>query len=47
MAQNTDMCIQSPRRDIVIGTILTLLEDSQSSFQVKKDFSSFSLLRAV
>ena len=47
VAQNTDMCIQSPRRDIVIGTILTLLEDSQSSFQVKKDFSSFSLLRAV
>lgn len=47
VANNVDMCIQSPRRDIVIGTILTLLEESKSSFQVKKDLSSFSLLRAV
>ena len=46
-SKSVDLCIQSPRRDIVIGTILTLLENSEGSFQVKKDFSSFNLLRAV
>ncbi|QDZ19586.1 hypothetical protein HOP50_03g21040 [Chloropicon primus] len=46
-AKAVDVCIQSPRRDIVIGTILTLLEGNQGNFQVKKDLSSFSLLRSV